>query len=329
MSASIVVAREASLALLDRELRSTLGAIPIIEIDADTLAAGRAEGNAICLDYLGAVDVPVERDVVLIRSRDGHPIKTIIHRPQRAAPDTPVLLHVHGGGMVMGVPEMLDRRNEVLASRYGCIIATPDYRKAPEFPGPVGAQDCHDVLRWIANGGVNSTGVRPKRVVAAGESGGGGIVASCALMDRDSGEHLIAALLLFAPMLDDRTGRDVAASGPYADFGWSASNNEFCWRAMNSRTSEIDHRTGFVSPARATDLSRLPPTFVAVGQLDLFMKESVEFAVRLSDAFVSVELHVYPGAPHGFGCAVHAAVAQRAWTDFETYLAKALDGKIV
>jgi acetyl esterase/lipase len=320
--------RERAKNLLDPEIAEAIASVPSVELTAENFAEQRASANTVRLDYAGNMIRRVHRAVHHVPSSVGLDIRTVVYVPEGVEEDAPVLLHVHGGGMVMGLPEMFARRDELLASNHGCIVVTPDYRKAPETPGPGGVKDCYDVLRWIEIGGYQNGKARPKRIVAMGESGGGGIMAGCALLARDEGFTALSAQILLSPMLDDRSGADVAASGPYGDLCWSAANNQFCWAAVKGSAGLEQEVSPYISPARATDLSNLPPTYLSVGQLDLFMKEALDYGSRLADAGVPVELHLYSRVPHAFGCVVNTNVARRASRDFEDFLGRSLQGTV-
>jgi acetyl esterase len=205
---------------------------------------------------------------------------------------------MHGGGFVMGSAAMMDAENWRLAEDNQATVVAVDYRLAPEtsFPGPL--EDCYAGLVWLFENAA-SLGVDRNRVVIMGESAGGGLAAATMLMARDRNEVRPAAQLLVYPMLDHRTAGSPHASetGP---MGWMVPFVRFGWSAMQGTYAIDDERATYFSPALADDLSDLPPTFIAVGALDLFAEESLEYARRLLRAGVPVECHVYPGAVHGF-----------------------------
>ena len=144
-----------------------------------------------------------------------------------------------------------------------------------------------------------------------GESAGGGLAAALALLARDRGEYSIAFQHLIYPMLDDRTGTETPH--PYAgEYLWTPANNMFGWSALLSVAPGSAGVSPYAAAARAADLAGLPPAFIATGALDLFVEEDIEYARRLIRAGVPVELHVYPGAFHGFDLSPDARVAQEA-----------------
>ena len=135
---------------------------------------------------------------------------------------------------------------------------------------------------------------------------GGGLAAALALLARDRGEVPVQFQLLDCPMLDDR--QHTWSSRLDGLEVWNKSANELGWRSYLGELYGRADVPYYAAPARATDLSGLPPVFVSVGGVDGFLAEDVDYAVRLMQAGVPTELHVYPGAPHGyalstgFGC---------------------------
>jgi triacylglycerol lipase len=219
-----------------------------------------------------------------------------------AAAPRPALLHMHGGGYVLGDPEINDASNRQWALELGCVVVSVDYRLAPETRFPGALEDCYAALSWMHDN-ANDLGIDPARIAIAGESAGGGHAAALAIHARKMGGPAICFQLLDAPMLDDRT---CATSDPHphcGDFIWSPDKNRFGWEALLGVEPGGPDVPQNAAPARAGDLSGLPPTFISVGALDLFLEEDLEFTRRLTRAGVAVELHVTPGAYHGSGMA--------------------------
>jgi acetyl esterase len=213
----------------------------------------------------------------------------------------PAIYNIHGGGFVMGSASSIDGLNWQLAEEMGAVVVTVDYRLAPETPFPGSVEDCYVGFRWLLANAV-SMDADPDRIVVMGDSAGGGLAAALTLWARDRNDLCPAALMLVYPALDHRTG---SGSGPHptatiGHIGWTADHNRFAWSALRGDYKLDDARVAYFSPALATDLQGLPPLFIAVGALDLFLEEEVDFALRASRAGVPVECHVYPGAIHGF-----------------------------
>jgi acetyl esterase/lipase len=130
----------------------------------------------------------------------------------------------------------------------------------------------------------------------------GGLAAALALLARDRGLPALAGQLLVYPMLDCRTGTPATPwrNPTTGEFGWTPEANRFCWECMQGKQMPDENMLGYFSPSLATDLTGLPPAFIAVGALDLFLEENLDYARRLSRAGVSMEFHVYPGVTHMF-----------------------------
>ncbi|MCF5648353.1 alpha/beta fold hydrolase [Pseudomonas syringae] len=230
-------------------------------------------------------------------------IRLCLYRPDLLHPhtDLPVILYIHGGGFVLGSPEMADDDLAKLAVELQAIVIAVDYRLAPEHPFPIPLEDCYAALEWIFCNGA-AQGMNTSNLVIMGHSAGGGLAAALALLARDRGLRTIAGLVLIYPMLDHRTGTPDAppANPTTGTFSWSRQANHFCWECLRGAYAVDDDRKALFSPALATDLSDLPPTFICVGALDLFLEEDLSFGLALSRSGVPVELHVYPGVPHMF-----------------------------
>jgi acetyl esterase/lipase len=154
-------------------------------------------------------------------------------------------------------------------------------------------------------------GVDPKRIAVMGESAGGGHAALLALTARDRGAIPIIFQVLIYPMLDDRTGTSVHPKSPIGSLMWTGDKNHFGWRSFLGREPGTRDVPSRAVPARYDRLSGLPPAFIGVGSIDLFVDEDVEFARRLIDAGVATELRVVPGAFHGFdGIAAETSLAK-------------------
>jgi triacylglycerol lipase len=186
----------------------------------------------------------------------------------------------------------------------GCAVVSVDWRLAPEHPYPAGLDDAEMVWRRIASD-ANAFGVDPDRLVVGGASSGAGLAAALCLRLRDNSLHdsgvaqPILQLLIY-PMLDDRERtRSIRASEDPGHWGlWHLAANRLCWAAyLGSLTGAAVPPTA--APARARNLRGLAPAFVAVGDVDAFLDEDVDYALRLSRAGVPTELHVYPGVIHG------------------------------
>lgn len=217
--------------------------------------------------------------------------------PSTASRPAPGIFYIHGGGLVLGSVDQDDARAAELAAETGCIVTSADYRLAPEFPFPAALDDCYQALCWVVDNH-RELGIDADRVALYGPSAGGALSAGSALVARDSAGPRIALLMLTSPMLDDRTTEPSTVTN--TGFGaWSRGANLQAWAAYLGTTCGTDLVSPYAAPARAETLTNLPPTYLDVGDLDLFRDEVVNFAGRLMRSQVPVELHVYPGGIHG------------------------------
>lgn len=308
--------------LVDPELLPMIDMMAEFRVDRHSLTQLRAMRG----ELFGLVAPETPPEVVHISGPEGAPAVPLrISRPPGAATGRPAIYHIHGGGFVIGDAEMGDLAARIMADRHDALVASVDYRLAPEtpFPGPI--EDCYAGLAWLI-AHAQPLGIDVERIVIMGESAGGGLAAALALMARDRGGPMIAGQMLIYPMLDHRTGGD---ADPYSneragEFGWTRASNRFGWASMRGVGTLNDSRAHHFSPSLADDLAGLPPAFVAVGALDLFVDEDIDYARRLIAAGVPTELHVYPGAPHGFNVMADAAVSRRFARDLDDAMARML-----
>ena len=242
-----------------------------------------------------------------------------IHRPRGVDGPLPGVISVHGGGYVLGSYDMDDLRFESWCPDVGVIGISVDYRLAPECPYPGPLEDCYRGFAW-AYDNAQDLGLDRSRMGVYGVSAGGGLAAALALLLRDRGEMPLAFQLLEAPMLDDRQQTPSSNLDGLAVF--SKQSNEFCWRAYLGERYGGPDVPYYAAPARAANLSGLPPSFISVGAVDGFRDESIDYGLRLNQAGVATELHVYPGAPHGFQMFVDSRVARQAQRDSDEWLAR-------
>ena len=252
----------------------------------------------------------VERTDVVVPGAPGDPdVALRVHRPVGLEGPLPCVYSIHGGGYVAGSHRGDDLRHDTWCPRLGYVGVAVDYRLAPETPYPGPLDDCYAGLAWVHDH-AGELGVDPGRIGVQGFSAGGGLAAALALRCRDRGGPPLAWQQLVYPMIDDRM--ETPSSGWEVPI-WHPAANETGWRAYLGERYGTDDVPAHAAPARASDLAGLPPAFVAVGTLDGFCDEDIAYAQRLNQAGVPVELHVYPGAPHGFdGLLPGTAVARRA-----------------
>lgn len=254
---------------------------------------------------------------------DAPDVQVRVYRPTDAPGRLPGLLWIHGGGYVLGSAEQDDMIAQHFAVTVGCVVVAVDYRLAPEHPFPSPLEDCYTALEWLSVR-CDELGVDPSRIALGGASAGGGLAAALALLVRDRGELDVVFQLLIYPMIDDRNVDQAGGDVPET-FVWTRENNLMGWEAYLGSLRGRDDVPPHAAAFRAKDLTGLPPAYIPVGDLDLFLDENTEYAQRLLDAGVPTELHIYPGAYHGFdGFAPDASISQRFTTDRDEALRRAL-----
>jgi acetyl esterase/lipase len=317
------------IARLDPELRVPIAAAVAGEaVSLDDIPAARA-GWAALMEALQAeapLPYPVDVEELVVPGPGGAPgVRVKIWRPRERRGPLPALLWVHGGGYVLGGIDHEDPVCARLATEAECAVVAVEYRLAPECPFPGPLEDCYAALRWMAGaGGGQSSEIDGARLAIGGASAGGGLAAGLALLARDRAEVAVAFQLLLVPMLDDRNVAPPSDSLPDALL-WTRAANLAAWRAYLGCEPGSEGVSCHASPARAATLEGLPAAYVAVGDLDLFALEDVDYARRLIAAGVSTELHVYPGACHGFDLlAPEAEISRRFNADISRALRRAL-----
>lgn len=225
----------------------------------------------------------------------------------------PAILHMHGGGFVLGSARKEVPRLQKIAAALDCVILSVEYGLAPETIWSVAIEQNYAGLRWLSEK-ADALGVDRARLLVMGESAGGGHAALLAFTARDRGEIRLAGQVLVYPMLDDRTVSTAGLPSAVGRLVWTAQANAFGWRSFLGNDAESRRILVRAVPARRADLSGLPPTFIGVGGIDLFAGEDVDFARRLLLAGVPTELVVMPGAFHGFDVAAPSAPTSQQFT---------------
>jgi acetyl esterase/lipase len=268
----------------------------------------------------GAVDIDT---ITVTGPEDAPDLRMTVLRPAEGQGPWPAIYHVHGGGMVAGTPETMLDAFVPYVHEVGVVVTSVDYRLAPEHPHPASIEDCYAGLRWLGEN-ADELGVDPTRIMIAGTSAGGGLAAATALMARDRGFPALTHQMLLCPMLDDRC--QTPSSQMLVDEGlWDGDENEFGWSSLLGESRGSPDVSPYAAPARAEDLSGLPRTFISVGSVDTFRDEVLDYATRLSQAGVSVDLHLWGGGFHGFDLLpTQSAIGQAAVVTRDEFLRRAL-----
>lgn len=311
--------------LVDPELAAGLPAFPpFTELTLDLVPTMRTMLRELARQQIEQTPLDgLEFFETNVPGQSGAPdVRVVVYRPAKVKGPLPAYLHVHGGGLIVGTPEMRHAGSVNLARNFTCMVASVDYRLAPEAPFPAAVEDCYAVLKWLHES-APSLGIDPARIVIGGESAGGGLTAALAILARDRGKYPVAFQMLTYPMLDDRTC--VANANPHVgEFVWTNANNAIGWRAYLGLEPGSPGVPAHAAPARCENLVGLPPTFIATGSLDLFLEEDLDYAKGLLRAGVPTEMHIYPGAFHAFDLVVDAQLTKAFRRDWGSALERAL-----
>jgi acetyl esterase/lipase len=315
------------LARMDPEVAVVFPNLPVL--DLNDLPTARST----MMDMLAAANsgMPSSADVVhedhLIPGLvEGDPEVRVRHYGPAGQSNTlPCLYWIHGGGHVLGQIEQDDPMMQHIVETVGCAAVSVNWRRPPEDPFPAPMNDCYAGLRWTYQNAA-ALRINPDRIAIGGASSGGGSAAGLALFARDRAEVPMCLQLLIYPMIDDRnvTPSSYAITEPKV---WNRESNLIGWRSYLESAVGTDAVSPYAAPTRATNLEGLPPAFISVGDLDLFLDEDIEYAQRLLQAGVPTELHVYVGGIHGFDLlAPNSSLSRRFIRDRDDALRRALHG---
>ena len=230
-------------------------------------------------------------------------VRVRIYKPKSVVEPTPALLWMHGGGYVMGKPEIDDFTCVEFVRVLGIVVASVDYRCAPKHPFPAALEDCYTALKWMASH-AHQLDVDKKRIAIGGESAGGGLAAALAQLSFDRKEVAPTFQLLVYPMLDDRTVLRTDIND-HNNVTWSQKSNRFGWESYLGMDCGAKNVPAYSVPARRDNLSGLAPAWIGVGSLDIFHDEDMAYAQRLNETDVECDIKVIPGAFHGFDAINH------------------------
>lgn len=254
---------------------------------------------------------PIPSEDRVVPGLDGDPdIGVRVYRPSTAvASPVPGIVFIHGGGFMTGTVDQSDAMLGNWVESLGIVVVSVDYRLAPEDPYPAGVHDCYAALVWLA-AHVDELGIDPERIAIAGPSAGGGLAAGTALMARDRGGPALCYQLLQIPEVDDRL--ETWSMRTFTDTPiWNRPSAEWSWKHYLGDLYGSDDVPYYAAPSRCEDLSGLPPTFVTTMEFDPLRDEGIDYAVRLMQAGVSVELHSFPGTFHGSAMVPGARISKQ------------------
>ncbi|WP_438483984.1 alpha/beta hydrolase [Streptomyces sp. S186] len=305
------------------ELADVLAALPERPENPYTdVAALRAGFRRLMAPSMPAHDPRVTIRHTTVPGPDGNTLDVQVLRPAGATGVLPGVLYLHGGGFVYGEldgPSPMAREACVAA---GAVVVNVHYRLAPEHRYPAGVEDCYATLEWMAARAAE-LGLDADRIAVTGASAGGNLAAAVCLMARDRRGPGIAWQGLLIPCLDDRL-RTASARRITDRRIANAVSLGHTWDAYLG-LDRAPHTPVYAAPARATDLSGLPPAYVLTCGLDPLRDEGLDYARRLTEADVPVETKDVPGAWHFFeGYAPHTELARRTTAHWLAALRAAL-----
>ncbi len=318
--------------LVDPDLLPALKQFPAFDLSLEMVRQFRQMPGAPPLP--APAPQPVERR---IPGPPGAPeVRLWVVDPAPLEKGKPLLLHMHGGGFMMTDPNLMPRIQGI-ATDCHCVVVSVDYRLAPETRYPGSLEDNYAALKW-AHAHAAELGVDRSRIAVGGESAGGGHAANLAIYARDRNKRdrneedvPICFQLLIYPELDDRTGSSEPVPPAVGHFMWNASANRLAWNSLLGVPAGSSKVPAAAVPARVASVAGLPPAWIGVGSIDLFVEEDMEYARRLVHAGVATELLVVRGAFHGFDLLVpDAEVSKQFSASWKSALRKAFaTGKAV
>lgn len=237
-------------------------------------------------------DRTVRTHELTIRGRGG-PVRVRLYLPVGQQPGTPAILYLHGGGFVLGGLDGCDYLARGLASRTKLLVASVEYRLAPEtvHPGPL--DDCEDALRWLVE--TCPAQIDGSRVAVGGDSAGGNLAAALVLRMRDSDGPTIAHQSLLYPFLDG-----TISSADWDDYATGGVDRAAGRRMVELYAPNHDPKDPLLSPVFAPSLEGLPPTLVVTAEVDVLRADGRAYVDLLRAAGVPTVHREYARVPHGF-----------------------------
>lgn len=253
----------------------------------------RGAKKAAALDLEGAVNERVE----IPRRADEGTIATRIYKPKGDHGPLPIMVYFHGGGYATGWPERHHATFARLMATRPCIIVAPAFRSSLDAPYPAGHEDCYDTLLWVRDN-AEALGGRSDAIILAGNSSGGGIALSMALRARDTGDVKVAFQMPLYPMIDDQAKNWTELSKDKVT--WSKGHAVMAWHFLlrEVRGQKRYDVPAYAVPARAPDLSNLPPMLSYVGAHDIILNEAADIAKRIEETGTEVTFRVFDNVFH-------------------------------
>lgn len=233
-----------------------------------------------------------------ILREDGSRLRILVCTSKNGTnPNATGLMWIHGGGYAVGSPEQNFAKVDRFVKDGNTVAVLPDYIRTTEKPYPAALEDCYLTLKWLKDH-VEELNVNKDQLFVGGDSAGGALTAALSLYARDKGEIAIAFQMPLYPMLDDRTGSEKITDNDAPV--WNSKRNKAAWEMLLRGLEDGEEISEYAAPARAKDLSNLPPTCTFVGSLEPFFEETLTYAKRLKEQGVKVYMRVYKGCFHAF-----------------------------
>lgn len=292
----------------DPELKAAIPNLPVPAepVDITTMRELMASVIDLMNESVDVSDLLVEDHHVTGRE----PNREVLVRTYRTTDGSgvrPGILDIHGGGFTTGTIALQHGAAAKMAREVDAVVATVEYRLAPEHPFPAGLEDCYLALEWLSEES-DELGIDAQRIAVVGSSAGGGLAAGLALLARDRGGPALCFQYLGIPELDDRL--ETTSMRNFVDTPVFSRNGAVqSWQAyLGDDRADV---SPYAAPARASDLRGLPPAYVSTMEFDPLRDEGILYALRLLEAGVSVELHQFPGTFHGSAMIADAEVSKR------------------
>jgi len=314
------------------QLRALLESLALRPLDQMTVEEARAAAEGLAALQGEPEDVAETRDIVVPGPGGDLPVRAYLParpdaaRPDAAGPDVPgagqrpLIVYFHGGGWVIGSIELLERPCRAIANATGAVVASVDYRLAPEHKFPAAVEDAYAATGWLAEH-AGDFGADPGRVVVAGDSAGGNLAAVTAILARDRGGPSPQGQVLFCPVTATPTHSQFASYTEAAE-GYMLTRSDMDWFWGHYTRSPADDDDPLAAPLNTPDLSGLPPALVIVAGYDPLRDEGLAYGRRLEEAGVDVTVRSFDGQMHDFFRAMGAvdSATRHAINDIDAFI---------
>jgi len=275
-----------------QDLLDVIGAAGLAPIHTLSVTDARERMRATLISAAEPLALTGVQDVSLATPSGA--LRLRLYRPHDGV--LPVALFLHGGGWTLNDIDTHDDLCRRLAKRSGWLLASLDYRRAPEHKHPAVLQDAYQAYRWLLDN-AGPIGCDPTCRAVVGESSGGTIAASLTLLLRDGGAPMPSYQVIAYPLMD---ALDIRPSRSERGRGYILDSDQVRWFLDNYLPVDCDPADPYLFPLASRDLSGLPPALVMTAEFDPLRDEGVEYAEKLAQAGVTVEHLHADDQMHGF-----------------------------